>query len=101
MSVGRVSVTEAATGAGSGSAVTEVGRKPPRLARRGRQRQGRARKRHSLLLNVLMTVMLLYALNLSFGGQQYNYSATIAIVMGLLTAVIAYAVQLRGARRGT
>ena len=40
----------------------------------------------------------LYAYNLSFGGQQYNYSATVAIVMGLLTAVIAYVVQLRGTR---
>ena len=40
----------------------------------------------------------LYAYNLSFGGQQYNYSATVAIVMGLLTAVIAYVVQLRGSR---
>ncbi len=40
----------------------------------------------------------LYAYNLSFGGQQYNYSATIAIVMGLITAVIAYVVQLRGSR---
>ncbi len=40
----------------------------------------------------------LYAYNLSFGGQEFNYSATVAIVMGLLTAVIAYVVQLRGAR---
>ena len=40
----------------------------------------------------------MYAYNLSFGGQQYNYSATVAIVMGLLTAVIAYVVQLRGSR---
>jgi multiple sugar transport system permease protein len=40
----------------------------------------------------------LYAYNLSFGGQQYNYSATVAIVMGLLTAVIAYVIQLRGSR---
>ncbi|HEU5470684.1 MAG TPA: sugar ABC transporter permease [Actinophytocola sp.] len=40
-----------------------------------------------------------YAYNLSFEGQQYNYSATVAIVMGVLTAVIAYLVQLRGARR--
>ncbi len=40
----------------------------------------------------------LYAYNLSFGGQQYNYSATVAIVMGLLTMVIAYVVQLRGSR---
>jgi multiple sugar transport system permease protein len=42
-----------------------------------------------------------YAYNLSFEGQQYNYSATVAIVMGLLTAIIAYVVQLRGSRRGT
>jgi multiple sugar transport system permease protein len=40
----------------------------------------------------------MYAYNLSFGGQQYNYSATVAIVMGLLTAIIAYVVQLRGSR---
>lgn len=42
----------------------------------------------------------MYAYNLSFGGQQYNYSATVAIVMGAITAVIAYVVQLRGARKG-
>ncbi|MFD8492698.1 carbohydrate ABC transporter permease [Amycolatopsis sp. NPDC059657] len=42
----------------------------------------------------------MYAYNLSFGGQQFNYSATVAIVMGVITAVIAYAVQLRGARKG-
>jgi len=42
----------------------------------------------------------IYAYNLSFEGQQYNYSATVAIVMGLLTAIIAYVVQLRGSRRG-
>ncbi|THV41496.1 carbohydrate ABC transporter permease [Glycomyces buryatensis] len=41
----------------------------------------------------------MYAYNLSFAGQQYNYSATIAIIMGLITAVIAYVVQLRGTRR--
>jgi multiple sugar transport system permease protein len=40
----------------------------------------------------------MYAYNLSFGGQQYNYSATVAIVMGVLTAIIAYGVQLRGSR---
>lgn len=40
----------------------------------------------------------MYAYNLSFAGQQYNYSATIAIVMGLLTAIIAYVVQLRGSK---
>jgi len=41
----------------------------------------------------------LYAFYLSFSGQQYNYSATIAIVMGIITGVIAYVVQLRGTRR--
>ena len=40
----------------------------------------------------------LYAYSLSFSGQQYNYSATVAIVMGVITMVIAYAVQLRGTR---
>jgi multiple sugar transport system permease protein len=50
--------------------------------------------------NVITTYFTpnLYAYNLSFGGQQYNYSAAVAIVMGLLTAVIAYVVQLRGSR---
>jgi len=42
--------------------VTDAARKPPRLARRGKQDRGRARKRHSVMLNVLMTVMLVYAL---------------------------------------
>jgi multiple sugar transport system permease protein len=41
----------------------------------------------------------MYAYYLSFSGQQYNYSATVAIVMGVITAVIAYAVQLRGQRK--
>ena len=40
----------------------------------------------------------LYAYSLSFSGQQYNYAATVAIIMGLLTMVIAYVVQLRGTR---
>jgi multiple sugar transport system permease protein len=40
----------------------------------------------------------MYAYNLSFAGQQYNYSATVAIVMGVITAIIAYVVQLRGSR---
>jgi multiple sugar transport system permease protein len=54
----------------------------------------------TLAPNVITTYYTpnMYAYNLSFGGQQYNYSATIAIVMGLLTAVIAYVVQLRGSR---
>jgi multiple sugar transport system permease protein len=41
----------------------------------------------------------MYAYNLSFAGQQFNYAATVAIVMGVLTAVIAYVVQLRGSRK--
>ncbi|MCZ4124923.1 carbohydrate ABC transporter permease [Streptomyces sp. H39-S7] len=41
----------------------------------------------------------LYAFSLSFAGQQFNYAATIAIVMGVITMVIAYAVQLRGMRK--
>ncbi|NYD99898.1 multiple sugar transport system permease protein [Kineosphaera limosa] len=40
----------------------------------------------------------MYAYNLSFFGQQVNYAATVAIVMGVITAVIAYIVQLRGSR---
>ena len=41
----------------------------------------------------------LYAYNLSFSGQQFNYSATIAIVMGVITMIIAYVVQLYGMRK--
>ncbi|ROR73481.1 carbohydrate ABC transporter permease [Bogoriella caseilytica] len=41
----------------------------------------------------------LYAYNLSFSGQQYNYAATVAIIMGLVTMLVAYAVQLRGMRK--
>ncbi|GAB3161960.1 sugar ABC transporter permease [Myceligenerans halotolerans] len=41
----------------------------------------------------------MYAYNLSFLGQQVNYAATVAIVMGIATAVIAYVVQLRGMRQ--
>lgn len=40
----------------------------------------------------------IYAYNLSFAGQQMNYAATVAIVMGVITAVIAYVIQLRGTR---
>jgi multiple sugar transport system permease protein len=40
----------------------------------------------------------MYAYYLSFAGQQRNYAATVAIVMGIITAAIAYAVQLRGSR---
>jgi len=41
----------------------------------------------------------LYAYSLSFAGQQYNYAATVAIIMGLLTMLVAYVVQLRGMRK--
>ena len=41
----------------------------------------------------------MYAYNTSFAGQQFNYSATVAIVMGVITAAIAYVVQLRGTRQ--
>lgn len=40
----------------------------------------------------------MYAYNLSINGSQYNYAATVAIVMGIITAVIAYVVQLRSTR---
>lgn len=55
----------------------------------------------SLAPNAITTYFTpnLYAYNLSFSGQQYNYAATVAIIMGLVTMVIAYAVQLRGMRR--
>jgi multiple sugar transport system permease protein len=54
----------------------------------------------TLAPNVITTYYTpnMYAYNLSFAGQQFNYSATVAIVMGLITAVIAYVVQLRGSR---
>lgn len=42
----------------------------------------------------------LYSYNLAFSGGQHNYSATIAIIMGVATMVVAYAVQLRGMRKG-
>ncbi|MER7728109.1 sugar ABC transporter permease [Streptomyces sp. NPDC096323] len=41
----------------------------------------------------------LYTFSLSFSGRQHNYAATVAIVMGVLTMIIAYAVQLRGMRK--
>ncbi|MEW2386870.1 sugar ABC transporter permease [Streptomyces venezuelae] len=41
----------------------------------------------------------LYTYALSFNGQQQNYAATVAIVMGLITMVVAYVVQLRGMRK--
>jgi multiple sugar transport system permease protein len=55
----------------------------------------------SLAPNAISTYFTpnMYAYNLSFAGQQYNYSATIAIIMGILTGVIAFIVQLRGSRK--
>jgi multiple sugar transport system permease protein len=41
----------------------------------------------------------LWAYELSFSGQQQGLAAAVAILMGILTAVIAYLVQLRGMRR--
>jgi multiple sugar transport system permease protein len=41
----------------------------------------------------------MYAYNLSFAGQEYNYSATVAIIMGVITVIIAYLVQLGGMRK--
>ncbi|CAN5268591.1 sugar ABC transporter permease [soil metagenome] len=41
----------------------------------------------------------MYAYNLSFAGQQFNYAAAVAIVMGVATMVIAYLVQLAGSRK--
>lgn len=41
----------------------------------------------------------MYAYNLAFSGQQYNYSATVAIVMGLITVVIALGAQYLGNRK--
>lgn len=57
----------------------------------------------TLAPNVITTFFTpnMYAYNLSFSAQQYNYSATVAIVMGILTGVIAYIVQLRGNRSET
>lgn len=41
----------------------------------------------------------MYAYNLSIAGQQFNYASAVAIVMGVITAVIAYVVQVRGTRQ--
>lgn len=55
----------------------------------------------TLVPNLLTTYFTpnMYAYNLSFIGQQVNYAATIAIIMGIVTAIIAYVVQLRGSRK--
>lgn len=41
----------------------------------------------------------LYTYSLSFAGRQHNYAATVAILMGVVTMIVAYAVQLRGMRK--
>ena len=41
----------------------------------------------------------LYDFNLAFNGQEYNYAAAVAVVLGLVTVVLAYAVQLWTARK--
>jgi multiple sugar transport system permease protein len=41
----------------------------------------------------------MYAYNLSFAGQEYNYSAAIAVVMGIITMIAAAGVQWYGRRR--
>ncbi|GAA4836872.1 sugar ABC transporter permease [Kitasatospora terrestris] len=41
----------------------------------------------------------MYAYNLAFNGQQFNYSAAVAVVLGGVTAVVAYAVQVRSMRK--
>lgn len=40
----------------------------------------------------------MYAYNLAFNGQRYNYAAAIAVVLGLVTIVVSYAVQLTAGR---
>ncbi len=41
----------------------------------------------------------MYAFNLSFAGQQFNYAAAISIIMGVLTVIVAYIVQISGSRK--
>ncbi|MDZ8275240.1 sugar ABC transporter permease [Microbacterium aquimaris] len=55
----------------------------------------------SLAPNAISTYFTpnMYAYNLSFAGQQLNYSAAVAIVVGLVTVLFAYTVQARAERR--
>ncbi|MFC5070392.1 carbohydrate ABC transporter permease [Kitasatospora cinereorecta] len=55
----------------------------------------------SLAPNAITTYFTpnLYTFTLSFSGRQQNYAATVSLVMGLVTMIIAYAVQLRGMRK--
>jgi multiple sugar transport system permease protein len=41
----------------------------------------------------------MYAYSLSFAGQQYNVAATVAILMGFITVVVAYIIQRLAARK--
>ncbi|MER5634166.1 carbohydrate ABC transporter permease [Streptomyces nitrosporeus] len=55
----------------------------------------------SLAPNAITTYFTpnLYTFTLSFSGRQQNYAATVSLVMGVVTMIIAYAVQLRGMRK--
>lgn len=52
----------------------------------------------SIVPNVITTYFTpnMYAYNLSFSGQQYDYAATVALVMGAVTVVFALLVQRFG-----
>ncbi|MFJ6727854.1 MULTISPECIES: carbohydrate ABC transporter permease [unclassified Streptomyces] len=54
-----------------------------------------------LVPNVISTDFTpnMYAYSLSFGGQQYNAAATVAVIMGVVTAIVAFTVQRRGMGR--
>lgn len=41
----------------------------------------------------------MYAYSLAFDGRQFNYSAAVAVLLGLVTVIVAYAVQRTTARR--
>jgi len=55
----------------------------------------------SLAPNAITTYFTpnLYTFALSFSGQQQNYAAAVAIVMAVVTMIVAYVVQLRGMRK--
>ncbi|RYJ25308.1 ABC-type sugar transport system, permease component [Streptomyces sp. L-9-10] len=55
----------------------------------------------SMVPNVISTDFTpnMYAYTLSFAGQQYNSAATVAMIMGVVTAIVAFVVQRRGMGR--
>ncbi|WP_374197753.1 carbohydrate ABC transporter permease [Microbacterium sp. EST19A] len=55
----------------------------------------------SLAPNVISTDFTpnMYAYTLSFAGGQYNAAAAVALIMGVITGVVAFLVQRRGFRR--